>query len=120
MNRVQSVGCGQGVQESFDESNTFLPGSFVTSTITDVTVTPGARAQIGTRGTNGMWAAGLSDRAYAKDKPNQSVWSVVYTAGTYRCSGAFASLSDLLITTAGQLRPVHLIGSRMPWSYQPG
>jgi len=106
VNRVQSVGCGQGVQESIDESNTLLPGSFVNSTITDVTVTPGPNAQIGTPGTNGMWTAGLSDRAYAKDKPNQSLWSVVYAAGTYSCSGAFASPSDLLMTTAGQLRPV--------------
>jgi len=104
--RVQSVGCSQGVQESFDESNNFLPGSFVNSTITDVTVTPGTRAQVGTPGTNGMWTVGRSDRAYAKDESTQSVWAVVYTAGTYRCSGVFSNPSDLIMTTAGQLRPV--------------
>ncbi|MGI8777768.1 MAG: hypothetical protein ACR2LJ_10405 [Acidimicrobiales bacterium] len=103
---VQAVGCAQGVLESVDGTNTLPPGAFINSTISDVTVTAGTRAQVGLVGTGGMWTSSQSDRAFAKDKALQALWSVVYNAGTYRCSGSFSSPSDPVMTTAGRLLPV--------------
>jgi hypothetical protein len=103
---VQSVGCGQGVMESVDETNTLPPGAFFGSTIGDVTVTAGMNAQLGLPGTDGLWTIGQSGRGFSKDTPDTALWSVVYTAGTYSCSGIFSSESDLIMTTAGRLTAV--------------
>jgi len=103
---VQAAGCAQGVVESVDGTNTLPPGAFFNSTISDVTVGAGTKAQVGVPNTNGLWTISQSDRAFAKDKALQALWSVVYTAGTYRCSGTFSSPSDPVMTTAGRMLPV--------------
>jgi len=104
--RVQAVGCGNGVIESFDESNTEADGSFVDSTITDVTVSGGHQAQLGRPGTDGMWTVGTSQRAFSKDVPTRTRWSVVYDGGTYACRGPFRSAPDRIRTSSGFALPV--------------
>jgi hypothetical protein len=106
ISHVQAAGCAQGVVESVDESNNLPPGSFLESTITDVVVTAGAKAQLGVTASNGMWTVGQSDRAFAKDKSYQASWSVVYGSGAYGCSGSFSSLSDPIMTPTGLSKPV--------------
>lgn len=103
---VQSDGCGQGVQESVDETNKYPAGGFVDSTIADVHVTAGPRAQLGRPGTVGMWTVGESDRAFAKDLYASGGWAVLYTAGTFSCSGVFTSKPNPVMTTAGLVKAV--------------
>jgi hypothetical protein len=103
---VRSVGCGEGVLETVDESNKRAPGAFIGSTISDVVVTAGLHAQLGLPGANGLWTVGRSSRAFAKDTPARAQWSVVYQAGTYSCSGAFAAKPTAVLTTVGLVRPV--------------
>lgn len=102
---VQAVGCADGVLESRDETNKSTEGSFQGSTIADVTVSSGRRAQDSRQGTHGLWTIGLSEKAFAKDAKTRSLWSVVYTAGTFHCTGSFMTRSDEVMTTAGLQRP---------------
>jgi hypothetical protein len=106
VSRVRAIGCAQGVIESYDETNSSVPGSFVNSTISDVTVISGERAQVSVTGSGGLWTVGRSNRAFAKDATTRPLWSVVYQAGTYRCEGTFTSTSHLITTTTGEVRPV--------------
>jgi len=102
---VRSVGCAQGVLESRDESNKAAEGSFQGSTIADVTVTSGTRAQDSLQGTHGLWVVARSEKAFAKDPKTRSSWSVVYAGGQFRCSGTFKKNSDQIMTTTGLQRP---------------
>lgn len=102
---VQAVSCAQGIIESRDETNKFSDGAFLESTISDVVVTSGTNAQNSTQKTHGLWTVGESDRAFAKDSKTRSSWSVVYPAGTFRCTGTFRSASDPIMTTDGLQRP---------------
>jgi len=97
---VQSKGCAEGVLESHDGR-----GSFQTSTIADVTVNAGPRAQDSLRGTNGLWVVGESEKAFAKDSKTRSSGSVVYASDQFRCSGSFKKNSDQVMTTDGLQRP---------------
>ena len=103
---VRSIGCGQGVLESADETNSFAPGAFFQSTIAGVVVISGSNAQLGKSGTNGLWTLGQSGAAFAKDVSTQARWSVVYAAGTYSCSGLTSAQSSVIMTTVGFVRPV--------------
>lgn len=97
---VKSVGCAEGVQESVDGK-----GSFTDSTVDHVTVIAGPHAQVGNPSTNGIWTVGPSYQAFSKDSPNRSTWSVLYTAGTLTCTGAFTAASAPILTTAGKQQP---------------
>jgi hypothetical protein len=102
---IRSTGCNQGVLESVDEAHKAVPGAFFGSTIADVQVTAGPRAQVGTFGANGLWVVGSSTQAFGKDKPVSVPWAVTYTAGTYSCSGTFIKRSNVITTTAGKIQP---------------
>jgi hypothetical protein len=102
---VQASGCAQGVLESRDETNKSGEGSFQATTIADVTVTGGDRAQDSRQGTHGLWTVAESEMAFAKDSKTRSSWSVVYTSGTFHCTGAFKRNSDQIMTTDGLQRP---------------
>jgi hypothetical protein len=103
---VQSNGCGQGVEESIDDTNKFAPGGFVGSTVADVQVIAGTRAQIGVPGTIGAWTVGPSDRAFAKDSYASGGWAVVYTVNSFTCSGKFAAKPNPVVTTVGLVKAV--------------
>jgi hypothetical protein len=103
---VQSNDCGQGVEESIDDTNKFPPGGFVNSTVADVQVTAGTHAQLGSPGTNGVWTIGPSDRAFAKDSYASGGWAVVYTANTFGCAGKFTSKPNPVVTTVGLVKAV--------------
>ncbi len=102
---VQSVGCAEGVLESRDETNKTAAGSFQGSTIADVTVTSGPRAQDSLHGTHGLWVVAESVKAFAKDPKTRSSWSVVYAGGQFHCTGTFKKNSDQIMTTDGLQRP---------------
>lgn len=103
---VRSDGCNQGVLESVDEAHKAVPGAFVNATISDVQVTAGTQAQVGTFASAGSWIVGQSTQAFGKDKSiSTRPWAVVYTAGTYSCTGAFAKRSNVITTTAGRIQP---------------
>jgi len=105
VNHVQSMGCAEGVLESRDETNKGPEGSFQGSTIDDVTVAGGPRAQDSLPGTGGLWTVAGSEKAFAKDPKTRSSWSVVYAADTFRCTGSFKKSSDSIMTTDGLQRP---------------
>ena len=102
---VQSAGCGQGCWSLPTRRATPAPGAFFQSSIAGVVVTSGSAAQVGSPGTNGVWTVGQSGAAFAKDVATQASWSVVYAAGTYRCSGSFSAQPSLIMTTVGLVQP---------------
>ncbi len=104
---VTSVDCNQGVLESVDTAHKAVPGAFFNSTVSDVQVTAGSHAQVGTFGANGLWSTGTSTQAFGKDKAIASrPWAVTYTAGTYSCFGKFIKRSNVITTTAGKVQPL--------------
>ncbi len=105
VSNVTATGCFQGVIESVDEGAPIAKrGSFLNSTLTNVTVVGGTGAQLAVPNSNGKWTSGTASQAFARDRKDP--WAVVYTAGTYACSGAFTLAPDLIQTTAGEVRAV--------------
>ena len=104
VSNVTATACYQGVIESIDAgSPAARRGSFRNSTLTDVTVTGGTGAQVPVQNSNGKWTADTAFQAFARDRKDS--WAVVYSAGTYTCSGAFTIAPDRIQTTAGEVRP---------------
>ena len=113
---VQASSCYQGVTEAIDEG---IPadrrGSFINSTISDVTVTGGTHAQDPSLVQKGLWIVGTSFQAFGRE--SQDTWAVTYTAGSVSCSGGFLWPSDPLSTTLGVVQPacsVPVLHPRVP------
>jgi hypothetical protein len=102
VSKVRTTACYQGVVQAADEGIAAARrGAFVDSTISDVVVTGGSGAQVPTG--QGRWTSGTSHQAFARDK--QDTWDVVFTAGSFTCSGRFTRLPDPVRTTDGVFRP---------------
>ncbi|HVT76310.1 MAG TPA: glycosyl hydrolase family 28-related protein [Acidimicrobiales bacterium] len=101
---VTAIGCYQGVIESVDESAPAeRRGAFTNSTLDNVSVVSGSGAQLPVQNGNGTWTVSSSYQALARDRTES--WAVVYTAGTYACTGPFTVSPDRIETTAGEVRP---------------
>jgi hypothetical protein len=102
---VVARGCSQGVIESDDEKiGAVKRGGFFDSTISDVTVIAGTKAQNPAKaggGSNGGWVLGQSTTAFARDQ--KAKWSVAYTDA--RCTGAFTRKSDRIMLSGSMTGP---------------
>jgi len=99
---VVSTSCAEAVVESkstFDHQD----GSFNNSTLANVNVIGGDKAQLGTSGAIvGYWTIGKSLKPFTREAG--LVWAVTYS-GTIACSGSFQQLSDIINTSNGTIRP---------------
>ncbi|MDQ1357468.1 MAG: hypothetical protein QOG44_1841 [Acidimicrobiaceae bacterium] len=105
VSNVEATACYQGVMESIDGGIPVAQrGSFVRSSISAVTVTGGADAEVPTPGQNGLWTIGPSSQAFGRD--SEASWAVTYAASGVACGGTFQWPSDPIQTTEGVTQPV--------------
>jgi hypothetical protein len=113
VSHVQASSCYQGVVEAIDEG---IPadrrGSFINSTISNVTVLGGTHAQDPNLDQKGLWSSGASFQAFGRE--SQDSWAVTYSASTVSCNGMFLWPSDALKTTVGVVQPACAVAIANP------